>query len=85
MKKSISPTKLLLSVDEVCSLLGCSRASVYRWLAQGAFPEPVKVGTRPRFYATDLDTWLTKRRGLPPEPEQLKQAREKADAEHIGA
>ena len=81
MHKSISPTKLLLSVDEVCSLLGCSRASVNRWLSEAAFPTPVKVGARPRFYSTDIDKWLKESRGLPPEPEQLRRARAKADAQ----
>ena len=81
MQKSISPAKLLLTVDEVNNALGCSRASIYRWLSDGAFPVPVKVGTRPRFYATDIDKWLKESRGLPPEPEQLRRARAKSDVQ----
>ena len=76
---------LLLSTAEVAERLGCSRSTLYRWLTADGFPRPVKIGVRTKFYAVEIHKWVRANRSLRPEPSQLKQARAKADAEHIGA
>ena len=75
------PDDPLLSVAEVMARLACSRATVYRWAAADAFPTPLKIGSRTKFYSSEITAWMGKNRGLPAEPERLRLARAKANAE----
>lgn len=34
----------ILNVKEVCYRVGISRAALYRWVAAGLFPKPVRIG-----------------------------------------
>lgn len=48
----------LLSLRTVAALLGLSRSTVYRWVADGAFPPPFRVGARcVRWKAEALLEW----------------------------
>ena len=52
----------LLTLKQVCARVALSRASVYRRLREGGFPEPVRVGVRAvRWHATDVDAWVSSR------------------------
>ena len=74
MNTALNP--LLLSVADVEVRLGCSRATVYRWIKLGGFPEPLKIGAKTKFYTVEIDKWIrSSRRGLPPEPDRLRRAR----------
>lgn len=47
----------------VLKLTGLGRSTVYRWIADGSFPAPVRLG--PRVVAwrlSDLDRWTQSRR-----------------------
>lgn len=48
----------LISIREVASRLGLSIRAVYRLIASGDFPRPVKVGGASRFYESDLLTFM---------------------------
>ena len=56
----------LITIKEVCAILGCGRAFVYKKLAAGEFPAPVRLGTRftrhknlrIREYAADPAAWI---------------------------
>jgi predicted DNA-binding transcriptional regulator AlpA len=53
-----SPTgsvgRLLISDLETATLLGCSRATVWRRVADGALPQPVKFGGLTRFVLSEV-------------------------------
>jgi|TARA_B100001057_G_scaffold422213_1_gene443604 prophage regulatory protein len=57
----------LMRLKDVCSLLSISKATVYRWVDEGKFPEPVVLGQEEgkrsavRWYMTDVLNWLEAR------------------------
>lgn len=51
--------RLAYSVDEICSLVGVSRAFIYALWRQGKGPARLKIGTRTIVTAAALDAWLT--------------------------
>lgn len=44
----------LLKDQEVGSLIGCSRSTVWRRVADGTLPRPVKIGHMSRFVAKEI-------------------------------
>jgi predicted DNA-binding transcriptional regulator AlpA len=44
----------LLNVCEVSTLLGVSKASVWRWAAAGTIPKPIKLGHCTRWSSIDI-------------------------------
>ena len=50
----------LLTISDVLSVTKMSKASVYRRVADGSFPQPVRVGPRSiRFVEAEVEDWLT--------------------------
>ena len=46
-------------VEERCCL---STSSIYRFMRDGLFPEPIRVGRRAvRWHATEIEAWLASR------------------------
>ena len=57
------PTKKLLKLAEVTRMLNISRSSLYKWMEEGSFPRPIKLGiTACRWHRQDVETWLDTRR-----------------------
>lgn len=55
-------SRRLLTMREVVVHTTFSRPSVYRLLAMGDFPTPVKIGRhRIAFYADEIDHWIASR------------------------
>ena len=52
----------LLPISTIASKLGISIRAVYRLVARGEFPRPVKVGGATRFYQSDLTQYLNRLR-----------------------
>lgn len=49
----------LLKVNEVIETVQISRSRIYRMIAAGDFPAPVKIGPKSiRFRDSDVDEWL---------------------------
>ena len=49
---------MLLRIGTVCKLVGVSRSTVYRWISEGSFPEPVRVSERAvRWQIDDIEEW----------------------------
>jgi len=48
----------LLTVPEVCDLLGLSRNTVYGWRDQATSPPFVRIGRNLRYRRSDLTRWL---------------------------
>lgn len=56
---ALSPTfDFLISRDDVCSQANMSSATLYRLIASGSFPKPVKVGAASRWSQQAVQTWI---------------------------
>lgn len=48
----------LIRISDVCEFVGVCRATVYRWISEGAFPEPVRIsGTAVRWKVDEIEAW----------------------------
>jgi prophage regulatory protein len=55
--------KELYGAKGIPGITGWSRSSLYRAVATGAFPQPVRIGSRAvAWRSTDVDAWLASRR-----------------------
>jgi prophage regulatory protein len=53
----------VLRYKQVAHVVGRDRVTVWRWVREGAFPQPVKIGrTAVAFDAAEVDRWLDSRR-----------------------
>ena len=53
---------MLLTRRQVEALCRLSTSSIYRFMRDGLFPEPIRVGRRAvRWYASEIDEWLASR------------------------
>lgn len=59
--KPIAPQ--FLTVEQVCSMLSCSRATIWRWSKERAdFPKPLKLGpATTRWRTADVEAFLASR------------------------
>ena len=49
---------MLLRISTVCELIGVCRSTVYRWISEGSFPEPVRISDRAvRWKIDDIEAW----------------------------
>lgn len=44
----------LLRAKEVCILLGISKSTLYKFISEGKFPKPTKLGTRTSVWRNSL-------------------------------
>jgi prophage regulatory protein len=52
----------LIRLKEVQHRVGLGRSTIYRWMAEGRFPEPVRLGGHAVAWADDdIDTWIASR------------------------
>lgn len=53
----------LLSPNSVIARLDIPSTTLYRWIAEGRFPKPVKIGPRrTAFRVSDIEAWLNGRK-----------------------
>jgi len=49
----------LLSPKQVINRLSIPSSTLYRWISNGTFPKPIKIGPRrTAFRHTDIEQWL---------------------------
>jgi predicted DNA-binding transcriptional regulator AlpA len=53
----------LLSSREACSILGCSKVSLWRWMRRDGFPRPLRFSpsnqrSRLRFIRSEIIAWI---------------------------
>ena len=49
---------------DVQKMTGLSRSTIYKWMDEGLFPKPVKLGPRAVGWVEDyIDTWINDRTG----------------------
>jgi excisionase family DNA binding protein len=52
------PVERLLSIDEVAERLGVHRDTIYNMVHDNRFPQPIKVGSRPRWTVNQFNTYV---------------------------
>ncbi len=52
---TLQPKDSLVNIKTVCATLCRSRASIYRDIQRGDFPEPIKLGGSSRWRMSDLN------------------------------
>lgn len=55
---SDSLANVLVTLNDVAALLGCSTRHVRRLADSGRIPQPVKFGALLRWIKTDIDQWI---------------------------
>ena len=61
MSLDVAPVRLL-RLPDVLGRVGISRSAVYDLVARGAFPQPVKLGTRcTAWVESEIDGWVRAR------------------------
>jgi prophage regulatory protein len=56
--RAAEPRQLLVRLSDLCDQLAVSRGTIYRWLGEGKFPRPVRIGERAvRWRAADVEAW----------------------------
>ena len=59
---SFDPQRQLARLPAVLKLTGLGRSTIYRWIAEGSFPAPVRLGRRAVAWRwSDLDRWTQSR------------------------
>lgn len=58
MNTSTQTPKDLVSLRIAAARLDLSTRAIYRLVARGILPRPVKVGGASKFFASDIDTYL---------------------------
>lgn len=51
----------LLSLPETLDVVGISRSTAYRLLAQGLMPAPIKIGALNFFSELELQAWISQK------------------------
>jgi len=60
------PPRVLARLPVVLKVTGLGRSTIYRWIADGSFPPPVRLGPRAVAWRwSDLDQWTRSRRSTP--------------------
>lgn len=48
----------LLRISTVCEMVGASRSTIYRWVSEGTFPEPVRISEKAiRWKVDEIEVW----------------------------
>lgn len=47
-----------LSVKEISGRLNCAVSTLYRWMDEGSFPRPIKIGSMSRWTESDVRMFL---------------------------
>ena len=56
------PARVLARLPVVLKMTGLGRSMIYRWIADGSFPPPVRLGPRAVAWRwSDLDRWTRSR------------------------
>ncbi len=58
-------TVRLLTIKDLCVLIGISRRTIYRIRASGQLPAPIRIGGRVRWRPEDIERWIQTRDAFP--------------------
>ena len=70
MREPNTPFDRIIRKPELLAITGVSAATIYRWIAEGSFPRPVRLGSNSSGWrASHVQDWLDSRmpvgRGAP--------------------
>ena len=51
----------LIPVRDVSAIIGVGRSSIYKLIARGRFPKPIKIGKSARFSERECHEWVATR------------------------
>jgi prophage regulatory protein len=51
----------LIALPDVLKRMNISERTLYRYVADGTFPKPVKIGPLSRWVESEVDQWLEER------------------------
>ncbi len=65
MRNQVEVTnKRIIRLPDVLELVGLSKATIYRYIQEGSFPKPRKIGSRAVAWATaEIDEWISVKMG----------------------
>jgi excisionase family DNA binding protein len=69
----VDPVERLLDVHEVADRLGLSKDTIYVMIAEKRFPQPMKLGNRPRWSVREFNAYVADLR-----KKQMAEAEEEA-------
>lgn len=59
---SPAPVHVFLRLPQVLARVGISRSTLWRWVAEGSFPRPLKLSARVTVWRSqDIDAWMQAR------------------------
>jgi prophage regulatory protein len=61
MPTVMNPPAQLIPLPEVLERLGISRPTLYRYVAAGTFPKPIKIGPMSRWLQSEVEDWIAER------------------------
>ncbi len=62
-RQALAPARLI-RLKEVQNRVGLGRSTIYRWMAEGNFPKPVRLGGHAvAWVLEDIDRWVSQRIG----------------------
>ena len=53
--------KRFLRLPDICRKLGISKSTIYLWITQKRFPEPLKIGRMSVWLESQVDEWMLKK------------------------
>jgi prophage regulatory protein len=60
--RQAQPPTRLIRLKEVQNRVGLGRSTIYRWMAEGNFPKPVRLGGHAvAWVLEDIDRWVAQR------------------------
>lgn len=62
--RQVQAPSRLIRLKEVQNRVGLGRSTIYRWMAEGNFPKPVRLGGHAvAWVLEDIDRWVSQRIG----------------------
>jgi prophage regulatory protein len=59
MNLDTPPKDQLIGIDDVQVLLGASKATIWRWAAEGIFPKPIPLSRQMRrWWRSEVNDWI---------------------------
>lgn len=51
----------LMDLKQVSVAIGFKKTTIYKWIHEGAFPKPVKIGRHVRWASNEIEEWINAR------------------------
>lgn len=60
----MNENRQILRLPAVLAMIGCSKPTVYKWVKQGLFPAPLKIGPKASgWLLSEIHAWIEQRSG----------------------